>query len=70
MSCPGAENEGAKVVHCALSKLIIDVSGRATLLPVHRAETARVQIPFKDLGSTLAERIAQALLDPSAETVQ
>jgi hypothetical protein len=29
-----------------------------------------VKKPLKDLGSTLAERIAQALLDPSAETVQ
>jgi hypothetical protein len=26
--------------------------------------------PLKDLGSTLTERIAQALFDPSAETVE
>ena len=60
------KDEGAEVVHRPVGKFIVDVTDGSAIFTMHRAEGPRVKEPLKDFGSILAERVAQALLDPSA----
>jgi hypothetical protein len=63
------EDEGAKVIHCFPCEFIVGIDN-AAFLPKHCAECLCPEEPLKDLSPPLTEWITQALLNPSAETVQ
>src|ERR1700726_2448704 len=63
------KDEGAKVIHSFPCEFIVGIDN-AAFLPKHCAECLCPEEPLKDLSPPPTEWITQALLNPSAETVQ